>query len=115
MQNYFRDIVIEEVFEEHPKAVLNRLDELESLARTKKSHMEICPERSVGIFACTDLLRKIVTVSVDSNPCFMSALLGRGYFVPSTSMRGRGLANIKKGIIYHGSSLVRMPDSFSHR
>lgn len=36
MQNAFREICTQEGFEEHLKATLNRLDELESLSRTRE-------------------------------------------------------------------------------
>jgi hypothetical protein len=49
MQNAFRDICSEEGFEEHLKATLNRLDELESLARTREVAVREPPDRSGGI------------------------------------------------------------------
>lgn len=49
MQNAFREIVQQEGFEEHLKATLNRLDELESLARTREVAMREIPDRSGGI------------------------------------------------------------------
>ncbi|KAH7394400.1 hypothetical protein BKA66DRAFT_600933 [Pyrenochaeta sp. MPI-SDFR-AT-0127] len=49
MQNAFREIVQEEGFEAHLKATLNRLDELESLARTREVAMRKVPDRSGGI------------------------------------------------------------------
>jgi hypothetical protein len=49
MQNAFRDICRQEGFEEHLKATLNRLDELESLARTREIAMRKPPDRSGGI------------------------------------------------------------------
>ncbi|KAF2030565.1 hypothetical protein EK21DRAFT_100425 [Setomelanomma holmii] len=48
MQNAFRDIVMQEGFEEHLKATLNRLDELESLARTREVSVREAPRRSGG-------------------------------------------------------------------
>ncbi|KAF2853621.1 hypothetical protein T440DRAFT_487498 [Plenodomus tracheiphilus IPT5] len=49
MQNAFREIVNEEGFEVHLKATLNRLDELESLARTREVAYRDVPDRSGGI------------------------------------------------------------------
>ncbi|CAI6339725.1 unnamed protein product [Periconia digitata] len=49
MQNAFREICSEEGFEEHLKATLNRLDELESLARTREVAIRDPPDRSGGI------------------------------------------------------------------
>lgn len=49
MQNAFRDICSQEGFEEHLKATLNRLDELESLARTREVVNREKPDRSGGI------------------------------------------------------------------
>ncbi|KAH4116365.1 hypothetical protein HBH47_169070 [Parastagonospora nodorum] len=49
MQNAFRDICSQEGFEEHLKATLNRLDELESLARTREVATRDPPDRSGGI------------------------------------------------------------------
>jgi hypothetical protein len=49
MQNAFRDICGEDGFEEHLKATLNRLDELESLARTREVAVREPPDRSGGI------------------------------------------------------------------
>lgn len=49
MQNAFREIVSEKGFEEHLKATLNRLDELESLARTREVAWRAIPDRSGGI------------------------------------------------------------------
>jgi len=49
MQNAFRDVVQQPGFEEHLKATLNRLDELESLARTREVAMRDPPDRSGGI------------------------------------------------------------------
>lgn len=49
MQNAFREIIREEGFEAHLKATLNRLDELESLARTREVAMREVPDRSGGI------------------------------------------------------------------
>jgi hypothetical protein len=48
MQNAFRDICSEEGFEEHLKATLNRLDELESLSRTREVAVREVPGRSGG-------------------------------------------------------------------
>ncbi|KAF1943580.1 hypothetical protein EJ02DRAFT_464921 [Clathrospora elynae] len=49
MQNAFREVVQENGFEEHLKATLNRLDELESLARTREVAIRDVPGRSGGI------------------------------------------------------------------
>ncbi|KAL1795360.1 hypothetical protein ACET3X_007176 [Alternaria dauci] len=49
MQNAFRDVVQQPGFEEHLKATLNRLDELESLARTREVALREPPDRSGGI------------------------------------------------------------------
>lgn len=49
MQNAFREIVQQEGFEAHLKATLNRLDELESLARTREVAYRDVPDRSGGI------------------------------------------------------------------
>jgi hypothetical protein len=49
MQNAFREICSGEGFEEHLKATLNRLDELESLARTREVAVREPPDRSGGI------------------------------------------------------------------
>ncbi|KAI4610591.1 hypothetical protein J4E83_008205 [Alternaria metachromatica] len=49
MQNAFREVVHQPGFEEHLKATLNRLDELESLARTREVAMREPPDRSGGI------------------------------------------------------------------
>ena len=49
MQNAFRDVVQQPGFEDHLKATLNRLDELESLARTREVAMRDPPDRSGGI------------------------------------------------------------------
>ena len=49
MQNAFRDVVMQPGFEAHLKATLNRLDELESLARTREVSMREPPDRSGGI------------------------------------------------------------------
>lgn len=49
MQNTFREIVNEPGFEEHLKATLNRLDELESLARTREIAYRDAPDRSGGV------------------------------------------------------------------
>ncbi|KAF2638273.1 hypothetical protein P280DRAFT_482163 [Massarina eburnea CBS 473.64] len=48
MQNAFREICAEEGFEEHLKNTLNRLDELESLARTREVAYREPPDRSGG-------------------------------------------------------------------
>lgn len=48
MQNAFREICAEEGFEEHLKATLDRLDELESLARTRDVWFREPPGRSGG-------------------------------------------------------------------
>ena len=48
MQNAFRDVVMQDGFEEHLKATLNRLDELESLARTREVSVREVPGRSGG-------------------------------------------------------------------
>jgi hypothetical protein len=49
MQNAFREVVQQSGFEEHLKATLNRLDELESLARTREVAMREPPDRSGGV------------------------------------------------------------------
>jgi hypothetical protein len=49
MQNAFREVVQQPGFEEHLKATLNRLDELESLARTREVAIRDPPDRSGGI------------------------------------------------------------------
>ncbi|KAF2820164.1 hypothetical protein CC86DRAFT_459704 [Ophiobolus disseminans] len=49
MQNAFRDICSQEGFEQHLKATLDRLDELESLARTREVATRDLPGRSGGI------------------------------------------------------------------
>jgi hypothetical protein len=49
MQNAFREVVMQPGFEEHLKATLNRLDELESLARTREVAIRDPPDRSGGI------------------------------------------------------------------
>lgn len=48
MQNAFRDIVSDPGFEEHLKKTLDRLDELESLARTREVSQREAPGRSGG-------------------------------------------------------------------
>lgn len=48
MQNAFRDICSEGGFEAHLKATLNRLDELESLSRTREVSIRDPPDRSGG-------------------------------------------------------------------
>lgn len=48
MQNAFREIVSELGFEEHLKATLNRLDELESLSRTREVSFRDPPTYSGG-------------------------------------------------------------------
>lgn len=48
MQNAFREICSEEGFEAHLKATLNRLDELESLSRTREVAFRDPPDRSGG-------------------------------------------------------------------
>ncbi|KAF9740433.1 hypothetical protein PMIN06_009549 [Paraphaeosphaeria minitans] len=48
MQNAFREICAEEGFEEHLRATLDRLDELESLARTRDVWFREPPGRSGG-------------------------------------------------------------------
>jgi hypothetical protein len=48
MQNAFREIVQHEGFEEHLKLTLDRLDELESLARTREVSVREAPGRSGG-------------------------------------------------------------------
>jgi hypothetical protein len=48
MQNAFRDIVTQEGFELHLKNTLDRLDELESLARTREVAVRDLPGRSGG-------------------------------------------------------------------
>jgi hypothetical protein len=48
MQNAFREIVTDPGFEEHLKATLNRLDELESLSRTREVAMRDPPTYSGG-------------------------------------------------------------------
>ncbi|KAF1851564.1 uncharacterized protein K460DRAFT_298717 [Cucurbitaria berberidis CBS 394.84] len=59
MQNAFREIVQEEGFEEHLKATLNRLDELESLARTREVAYREVPDRSGGIVPVQTYCAKI--------------------------------------------------------
>lgn len=59
MQNAFREIVQEEGFEEHLKATLNRLDELESLARTREVAYRDVPDRSGGIVPVQTYCAKI--------------------------------------------------------
>jgi hypothetical protein len=49
MQNAFRDVVSQEGFEDHLKKTLDRLDELESLARTREVALRELPERSGGV------------------------------------------------------------------
>ncbi|KAE8854753.1 hypothetical protein PTNB73_10402 [Pyrenophora teres f. teres] len=49
MQNAFRDVVTQPGFEEHLMATLNRLDELESLARTREVAVREPPGRSGGV------------------------------------------------------------------
>jgi hypothetical protein len=49
MQNAFRDICSQPGFEEHLKKTLDRLDELESLARTREVAMRELPGRSGGL------------------------------------------------------------------
>lgn len=48
MQNAFREICTEEGFEAHLKATLNRLDELESLSRTREVAFRNPPEYAGG-------------------------------------------------------------------
>ncbi|KAF1954644.1 hypothetical protein CC80DRAFT_526712 [Byssothecium circinans] len=48
MQNAFKEICAEDGFEEHLKGTLNRLDELESLARTREVAFRDLPDRSGG-------------------------------------------------------------------
>ena len=48
MQNAFREICAEEGFEEHLAATLDRLDELESLARTRDIWFREPPARGGG-------------------------------------------------------------------
>lgn len=59
MQNAFREIVREEGFEAHLKATLNRLDELESLARTREVAYREVPARSGGIVPVQSYCAKI--------------------------------------------------------
>ncbi|KAJ4310324.1 hypothetical protein N0V94_008505 [Neodidymelliopsis sp. IMI 364377] len=49
MQNAFRSICAEDGFEAHLKATLDRLDELESLARTREVSWRAAPDRSGGV------------------------------------------------------------------
>jgi hypothetical protein len=49
MQNAFRDICTQPGFEEHLKKTLDRLDELESLARTREVAVREAPGRSGGL------------------------------------------------------------------
>lgn len=49
MQNAFREICSQEGFEEHLKKTLDRLDELESLSRTREVAVREVPGRSGGI------------------------------------------------------------------
>jgi len=48
MQNAFRDICTQEGFEEHLRATLNRLDELESLSRTREVAFRDPPQYEGG-------------------------------------------------------------------
>ena len=59
MQNAFREICNEEGFEEHLKATLNRLDELESLARTREVSWRAAPDRSGGVVPVQTYCAKI--------------------------------------------------------
>lgn len=59
MQNAFREICSEAGFEEHLKATLNRLDELESLARTREVAVREIPGRSGGIVPPIEYCAKI--------------------------------------------------------
>ncbi|KAF1355980.1 hypothetical protein EJ07DRAFT_167825 [Lizonia empirigonia] len=61
MQNAFCEICSEEGFEEHLKATLNRLDELESLARTREVSWRAAPDRSGGIVPMQTYCAKIST------------------------------------------------------
>jgi hypothetical protein len=59
MQNAFRDICSQPGFEEHLKKTLDRLDELESLSRTREvSHRE-APGRSGGEVPVVDFCAKL--------------------------------------------------------
>lgn len=59
MQNAFREVVQQEGFEEHLKATLNRLDELESLARTREVAIRDKPDMSGGIVPVQTYCAKI--------------------------------------------------------
>jgi hypothetical protein len=59
MQNAFRDICTEAGFEDHLKATLNRLDELESLARTREVAMRDPPDKSGGVVAVQTYCAKL--------------------------------------------------------
>lgn len=59
MQNAFREICEEEGFEAHLKATLNRLDELESLARTREVSWRAAPDWSGGIVPVQTYCAKI--------------------------------------------------------
>lgn len=59
MQNAFREICSQPGFEEHLKSTLNRLDELESLARTREVALREPPDRSGGIVPVQTYCAKI--------------------------------------------------------
>ncbi|KAH7390757.1 hypothetical protein DE146DRAFT_679868 [Phaeosphaeria sp. MPI-PUGE-AT-0046c] len=59
MQNAFRDIVSDPGFEDHLKKTLDRLDELESLARTREVSQRAAPGRSGGEVPVVEYCAKI--------------------------------------------------------
>ena len=59
MQNAFRDIVSDPGFELHLKKTLDRLDELESLARTREVSKREPPGRSGGEVPVVEYCAKI--------------------------------------------------------
>ncbi|KAA8612732.1 ATPase [Pyrenophora tritici-repentis] len=59
MQNAFRDVVLQPGFEQHLMATLNRLDELESLARTREVAVREAPGRSGGVVPVQEFCAKL--------------------------------------------------------
>jgi hypothetical protein len=59
MQNAFRDICSQDGFELHLKKTLDRLDELESLARTREVSVREVPGRSGGEVPVVEFCAKL--------------------------------------------------------
>jgi hypothetical protein len=59
MQNAFRDICSQPGFEEHLKKTLDRLDELESLSRTREVAIRDAPARSGGEVPVVEFCAKL--------------------------------------------------------